>query len=179
MIRELQSRYPNLFREAVHGAIRSRFELIEEAPPEHRIANINIVPRIGNCWLVIQLEDGRWEVPGGTLEPGEAHMDAIRRELAEEAGAELQSFRLFGAWSSHSMSAVPYRSHLPHPDFYRLVGVGTVRIVGEPEAPADGEQVANVECVPIDVAVDRFHSSGRRDLAELYELAQELDRLQP
>ena len=49
-----------------------------------------------NRWLVLRLQTGEWEIPGGTLEAGESYIEAINRELIEEAGARLISFESFG-----------------------------------------------------------------------------------
>ena len=138
------------------------------APPDALVSNVNLVPRCGPDWLAIQLADGAWEMPGGTLEPGENYLAAIRRELLEEAGAQLGSFQVIGAWHCFSLAEQPYRPHLPFPEYYRLVGRGEVTVVGTPLNPPDGEPVAKVDCAPLATIVNHFISSVRYDLAELY-----------
>ena len=52
----------------------------------------------GNRLLVCQRKPGgpfglKWEFPGGKVEPGEASFAALRRELREELGIEVESAR--------------------------------------------------------------------------------------
>ncbi|MDQ6421751.1 NUDIX hydrolase [Paenibacillus sp. LHD-117] len=121
--------------------------------------------------MIFQVDNGMWELPGGTLEPGERYMEALRREVMEELGGELQSYAIIGQFNCESSSASPFKPHIPHPRFVRVMGYGQVKLVGKPLNPADGEQVVAVEVVGIDEAIRRFESVGRSDLAELYRLA--------
>jgi 8-oxo-dGTP diphosphatase len=42
---------------------------------------------------------GKWDLPGGFLEEGEAPLDALRRELREEAAVEIEPLELVGVWT--------------------------------------------------------------------------------
>ena len=176
MTSERALKYAHLFQEVVWpwGPARARFVPLDNAPPSHLIASVNLVPRIGDKWVMIRLMDGAWELPGGTLEPGEDHMGAARRELLEEVGARLVSFELVGAWECFSMADRPFRPHLPFPEYYRVVGVGNIEIVQPPTNPPGDEDIVLVESVPLATAVERFIAIGRHDLAEIYQLAAEV-----
>ncbi len=163
--------YPDLFRTLDWRVVTADFELTADLPNDDMIANVNMVPRVGDRWLMVRFASGVWWVPGGTREPGETISDTIRRELLEEAGAEALSLSFFGAWRCTSTQPEPYRRHVPHPVFYRAVAVGDVRVIGAPTVPADGEEIRDVAVVPLDEAVDRFRATDRRDLADLYRLA--------
>ncbi|GIP39407.1 hypothetical protein J31TS4_26870 [Paenibacillus sp. J31TS4] len=172
----VHARYPNLFQVVDNETAHRQFEAIASPPPEPLISNVNVVPFAEDKCIVLRLEDGSWELPGGTLEPGEDYRSALRRELLEEAGAELVSaFVPFGAWRTDSRADRPYRPHLPHPVSYRLVGYGDVRLVSVPAIPeTGGERVEVVAAVTTAEAAEHFRSCGRSDLAELYLLAAAL-----
>ena len=167
----IQSNFPNLFGRTSWQTVTCEFGYLNEIPPLNLISNVNLVPFKEDRWLMLRLQTGEWEIPGGTLEPGESYSDAISRELIEEAGARLVTFELLGAWHCFSSAPKPYRPHLPHPEFYRLVGYGSVEIISSPENPEGGEQVASVEFVSIEEAVQRFRNINRFELSELYQLA--------
>ncbi len=134
---------------------------------------MNVVPFTSAGWVVLAIADGRLDIPGGTREPGESMEATLRRELLEEAGATLKSFKPFGVWDCVSTAEAPYRPHLPHPRFQRLVGVGQVELVSEPTI-GNGEDVVEVLTVSLAEAQGRFCEVGRVDLADLYGLAAEV-----
>jgi ADP-ribose pyrophosphatase YjhB (NUDIX family) len=56
--------------------------------------------REGRILLVRHTYQDAWYLPGGGVQGGEALEAALRRELAEEVGAELGALELFGVYSN-------------------------------------------------------------------------------
>lgn len=165
--------YPTLSGTIDWDIVTAQFSY-KKVENESLISNISIIPVVGEQYVVMQLDSGKWELAGGTLEPDEPYMDALKREVKEELGAELVSYTTIGHFQCHSSADRPFRSHIPHPHFIRLVGYGEVNIVGVPLNPPDGETVIAVDVVPIEEAVRRFEAIDRYDIAELYRLAHHL-----
>jgi ADP-ribose pyrophosphatase YjhB (NUDIX family) len=44
---------------------------------------------------------GAWDLPGGFVEEDEHPLDALRRELREETGLEIEPLDYFGVWMDH------------------------------------------------------------------------------
>lgn len=155
-----------------NGPTTVQFES-DASPLESLISNVNAVPVTeAGKWIVVQLDNGNWEIPGGTVEPGERPLEALRRELMEEAGALLTSAEYIGAWRMHSYAEEPYRPHIPHPVAYRAVYLCAVELVSQPQVPnAGGENVVSVKKLSLEDAEACFREIGRHELAELYRFA--------
>lgn len=163
--------YPDLFREVfwAWGPMFAQFALYDFAPTP--ISNVNLIPYTHDGWLVLRLTNGEWTMPGGTLEPGESYIEALNREMLEEAGARVVDFHPLGAWKCRSLADKPFRPHLPHPLFYRFVCVGEVELIAQPSNPMDAEQVASVEVLPLEAIVRGFRAQARPEMAQLYQVA--------
>lgn len=74
---------------------------------------------------------GRWAVPGGRVEPGEALTEAVAREVAEEAGIEVEVHGLVGVFEVRDEE-----HHLVILDFH------ATRTGGELRAGDDADEVA-------------------------------------
>ncbi|MFB8372900.1 NUDIX hydrolase [Paenibacillus taichungensis] len=165
-----REQFPALSTSIYWGIVKAEFRL-NDIVDETLVSNVSIIPFVGERVVVFQIDNGKWELPGGTLEVGEKYMDGLQREVMEELGAKLVTYQVFGQFHCMSSAPEPYRPHIPHPHFVRIIGYGEVELVGKPLNPADGEQVIAVEVVEIGEAIKRFEEQNRYDIAEMYQLA--------
>jgi ADP-ribose pyrophosphatase YjhB (NUDIX family) len=87
--RDLVARDGVRFRAKVHEPDPEAFEAARDRIDAGLDWGVGaLVERDGRALLVRQ--DGRWMLPGGEVEDGESHAEALVRELAEETGLDVE-----------------------------------------------------------------------------------------
>jgi 8-oxo-dGTP diphosphatase len=92
---------------------------------------------------------GRWELPGGTVEPGEAFEATAVREVAEETGLRV---RVTGELARDSWPDVAGRALEIHAFVYRVEEDGSGEVVLNPEEHDDFAWLAPREAGRLEMA---------------------------
>ena len=67
-----------------------------DAPPPQLVVSVRALVFREESILLMQNINGPHILPGGRVEAGESHLDALRREIVEEAGVEIAGVRPLG-----------------------------------------------------------------------------------
>ena len=59
-------------------------------------------------FLFVRHVEGRWQFPGGAVDPGETPADAARRETREEASIEIEPLRIVGVFGGYPDFRITY-----------------------------------------------------------------------
>jgi ADP-ribose pyrophosphatase YjhB (NUDIX family) len=85
--------------------------------------------------LILNSDDGCWSVPGGCIEPDESPEEAVRREVLEETGLEIDPIRLLGVYGGPR-----FRVRYPNGDESSYVTAAFRCVVTGGSLKADGEE---------------------------------------
>jgi 8-oxo-dGTP pyrophosphatase MutT (NUDIX family) len=110
--------------------------------------------------LLVQHVEGRWQLPGGAVDPGERPAAAMQRECLEEAGITVEPIRIAGVFGGPE-----YRITYANGDETGwVITVFEARItVGDP-SPSDDETQAVGWFRPEEIAALEFGSATRETL---------------
>ena len=115
----------------------------------------------GGRVLLVRHVEGRWQLPGGAVDPDERPEDAARREAREEAGIEIETADVLGVFGGPE-----YRITYANGDEAGwVVAVYRARIVSGTAVPREPDEVQAVDWFqPHELAGLELHGSTRRTL---------------
>lgn len=128
--------------------------------------------------LMTRRSNGKWVLPGGTVEPGESWEEAGRRELLEETGCVPENLHPIGMYHCVTRNDRPTLSRVPHPAHVRVVSwADVVRNTEEGSDPDPRSRIVEVRTVHFSEASELFGPESK-DFGELYQFAHDLKRVQ-
>ena len=85
---------------------------------------------------------GYWSIPGGIVETGEKLEEAVRREVAEETGLDVEPYAMFEIFERIISDAAAGPDTAGRPEYhYVLIDYLCRRVSGEPAAASDVSRV--------------------------------------
>lgn len=171
---DLAHRWPSLFTGHTWGRTSFLGMRLLDGPIDVSILqSVNIVPFVGEDVVLTMMSATKPLLPGGTREYGETLLQTIQREVFEECGAEIDTCVAFALLDCYSYERKPWRPHLPHPEFSRLLCFGDIRMIGGPARGQNMETISAVNVVSLPVAIRSLLTCRRPELAAIYECAAE------
>src|SRR5581483_11451779 len=102
-------------------------------------------------------ERGKWEIPGGSVEFGETFEDAIKQEIREECGVEIEVGELLGICNH----IIPDKhQHWVSPTYICKITKGTPTIL-EPEKCAENGWFTIEEAEKLDLSIVTKYDIGQ------------------
>lgn len=119
-----------------------------DEPPPQLVSSVRALVFRDESILLMRNVDGSHIHPGGRVEAGESHLDALRRELMEEAGVKITGVLRLGFLYLHHQTPKPPNYPYLYPDFIWPVFVAEYD--GDSEDPqAQDDYELSSEFVPI------------------------------
>ena len=173
------SKYPTL--SGLVGQLRPNvhFRRFEEGLASTICGSSYVIPFISDSHcLVTRRANGKWVLPGGTLEPGENWEEAGRRELLEETNSIVGDLHPIGMYFCVSQSDKSRLSHFPHPEHVRVVSwANVVQNTSVRFDPDPDSSIVEVRTIHYKQAAVLFGPEAA-DFGELYQLAHYMKRSQ-
>ncbi len=169
------AKYPTL--SGLMGQLRPNvhFRRFEEESASTICGSAYVIPFISDSHcLATRRSNGKWVLPGGTLEPGETWEEAGRRELLEETGSIPGNLHPIGMYYCVSGVDRPRLSHFPYPEHVRVVSWANVvqNTVKRPD-PDLNSRIVEVRTVHFRRAAELFGPESA-DFGELYRFAHDM-----
>ena len=120
----------------------------EDDPPAVLVSSVRAIVFRGDDVLVMRNRDGTHILPGGRIERGESQMDALRREVEEEAEIEITDIRQIGFMHLRHRTPKPPDYPYPYPDFFWSIFSGRY-LKDSPGRSSPDEYELSAEFVPV------------------------------
>ena len=120
-----------------------------DEPPSQLVSSVRALVFRDKSILLMQNLDGYHIHPGGRVEAGESHLDALRREIVEEAGVEITGVRRLGFM--HLRHETPKLPNYPflYPDLFWPIFLAEYDGDSEETQEPDDYELSS-EFVPLD-----------------------------